>query len=262
VIRNVAAHLGLQSEGETRLALAISADVASSTEQLLIVQAGKTLAPQWFDDPSGTRFAFVNVAKGPVDVTYSARVEGREGPHKTTALEELIYMRPSRYCESDTLSPLANAEFGGLAGEELLAAVSSWVGVNLIYVPGASLPTDGAVATMLARRGVCRDYAHLVVALLRACNVPARVASVYAPGLEPMDFHAVAEAAIDGVWRVVDATALAPRQSMLRIATGRDASDTAFLDTAGAGVELVTLEVQATVDVLPKDDVTELLSLG
>ena len=108
--------------------------------------------------------------------------------------------------------------------------MSSWVGTRLDYVPGSSDPIDGAVDTLLAGAGVCRDYAHLVVALLRAVNVPARLVAVYAPGCQPMDFHAVAEAFVDGVWRVVDATCLAPRQTMVRIATGRDAADTAFLD--------------------------------
>ena len=146
------------------------------------------------------------------------------------------YRRPSRYCESDTPGPTARAEFGGLAGRELLAAVSSWVGSRLAYVPGASAPTDGAVQTLLDRQGVCRDYAHLVIALLRALDVPARLVSVYAPGLSPMDFHAVAEACVDGAWHVVDATTLAPRSTLLRIATGRDACDTAFLTSHGAAV--------------------------
>ena len=86
------------------------------------------------------------------------------------------------------------------------------MGTRLNYVPGSSDPIDGAADTLLAGTGVCRDYAHLVVALLRAVFVPARLVSVYAPGLYPMDFHAVAEAFIDGQWRVVDATLLAPRQ--------------------------------------------------
>ena len=73
-------------------------------------------------------------------------------------------------------------------------------------MPGSSDPIDGAVDTLLAGAGVCRDFAHLVVALLRAVNVPARVVSVYAPGLYPMDFHAVAEAFVEGQWRVVDGT--------------------------------------------------------
>jgi Transglutaminase-like superfamily len=85
----------------------------------------------------------------------------------------------------------------------------------------------GAVASrhLARRRRVCRDFAHLMVALLRAVNVPARVVSVYAPGLYPMDLHAVAETFVEGEWRVVDGTLLAPRQTVVRIATGRDAAD-------------------------------------
>ncbi len=72
------------------------------------------------------------------------------------------------------------------------------------YVTGSSGPTDGAVDTLLAGRGVCRDYAHLAVALRRAMEIPARMAAVYAPGLDPMDFHAVAEALVEGAWYVAD----------------------------------------------------------
>ena len=141
--------------------------------------------------------------------------------------------------------------------------MSSWVGQHLAYVSGSSRPTDGAVNTLLARRGVCRDFAHLGIALLRACDVPARLVSVYAPGLQPMDFHAVAEALIDGRWLVIDATTLAPRPSLLRIATGRDASDTAFLTTTGGLADLTEIEVAAVCDDgLPDDDLTRPVTLG
>ena len=152
-------------------------------------------------------------------------------------------------------------EFAGLKGIELLTAVCSWVHDRLRYVPGSSRVTDGAVGTLLARRGVCRDYAHLVIALLRSIDVPARMAAVYAPGLSPMDFHAVAEALVDGKWHVVDATGLAPRQSLLRIATGRDAADIAFLTNHWANLTLVTLTVSAVVDELPFDDFQQPVSL-
>jgi transglutaminase-like putative cysteine protease len=109
---------------------------------------------------------------------------------------------------------------------------------------------------------VCRDFAHLTIAFLRACDVPARLASVYAPGLSPMDFHAVAEAWVDGAWWAVDATRLAPRQSMLRIATGRDAADIAFLTNTWSDLRLTKLEVLAVVDELPQDDGTQLVQLG
>ncbi len=108
---------------------------------------------------------------------------------------------------------------------------------------------------------MCRDFAHLVAALLRSLDVPARLVAVYAPGLDPMDFHAVAEAYIGGSWYVVDATTLAPRGSLLRISTGRDASDTAFLSVYGGVVNFREVEVLATVDVLPTDDVHKLTPL-
>ena len=145
----------------------------------------------------------------------------------------------------------------------LLEKVSSWVGTRLNYVPGSSDATDGAADTLLAGEGVCRDYAHLVIALLRAVSVPARLVSVYAPGCDPMDFHAVAEAFVDGAWRVVDATCLSPRPSMVRIATGRDAADTAFLDNHKGTITLNHMEVTAVVDGdLPIDNLENLVSLN
>jgi transglutaminase-like putative cysteine protease len=194
---------------------------------------------------------------------YSASIDGRRRPAEAEAIDLIRYTRPSRYSESDALAPTASAEFAGLdTRTELLAGVSSWVGTRLAYVSGSSLPTDGAVRALLARQGVCRDFAHVCVALLRGLGVPARLVSVYAPGLKPMDFHAVAEAWVDDAWRVVDATALAPRQSLVRIATGRDAADTAFLSILSGQAELTGLDVMAVVDELPGDDVTELVCLG
>ena len=109
---------------------------------------------------------------------------------------------------------------------------------------------------------MCRDFAHLVIALLRARNVPARLVAVYAPGLSPMDFHAVVEAAVDGRWRVVDATAMAPRETLLRISTGRDASDTAFLTVHSGRADLRLGAGRATAHpALPADDLTSLVSL-
>lgn len=100
-----------------------------------------------------------------------------------------------------------------------------------------------------------------MVALLRGLDVPARLVSVYAPGLFPMDFHAVAEAFVEDAWHIVDATALAPRSSLLRIATGQDASETAFLSQHWAQVDLNRMAVTAVVDELPSDDLHELVQL-
>jgi transglutaminase-like putative cysteine protease len=109
---------------------------------------------------------------------YSASVEGTNAPMATSEADLLRYLRLSRDCESDSLVPTARAEFAGLAGADLLRCVSSWVGTRLSYVPGSSLPTDGAVRTLLARQGVCRDFAHLVTALLHSLDVPTRLVAV------------------------------------------------------------------------------------
>ena len=260
--RDVAARLVVDVGGSATIALQIAAAANHEVSQSLIVTIdGRATQPRRVQADHGGWIHVVESGPGELVVQYSARVVGTGVPLVSGEADLLRYLRPSRYCESDSLAPTARAEFAGLAGAALLAAVSSWVGTQLQYVPGSSLPTDGAVATLLARRGVCRDYAHLVVALLRSLDVPARLVAVYAPGLDPMDFHAVAEAYVEGAWHVVDATTLAPRGSLLRISTGRDASDTAFMSAYGGQATLREVEVLAVADILPPDDVHQLTGL-
>lgn len=236
---------------------------ANVTETLTFEMNGKTVEPELIVGELGTRIHRLTADEGTVTATYRATAVGLSDPSPVNSLDLATYLRPSRYAESDKFFGFAATEFGQYADSvTVLEKVSSWVGTRLSYVPGSSDPIDGAVDTLLAGRGVCRDYAHLVVALLRAVKVPARLVSVYAPGCDPMDFHAVAEALVDGAWRVVDATCLAPRQSMMRIATGRDAADTAWLDNHGGAISLKHMEVKAVVDgELPQDSVEELVSL-
>lgn len=244
------------------LSVAVAANVVTERETLSVLQNGTVLEPREIAGRHDTRLHRIDAPAGPISIQYEAVVQGHAAPIVTEELDIIEYRRPSRYAESDSLFAVARAEFAGLAGKNLLDAVTSWVGTHVSYVPGSSLPTDGAVETMLKREGVCRDYAHLVIAMLRAHDIPARLVSVYAPGLQPMDFHAVAEAYLDGQWQVVDATALAPRETMLRIATGMDASETAFLSQHHAAVNLNRMSVSAVVDSLPADDATQLVQLG
>jgi transglutaminase-like putative cysteine protease len=109
---------------------------------------------------------------------------------------------------------------------------------------------------------VCRDFAHLTAGLLRALDIPARLVSVYAPRLEPPDFHAVVEALVEGRWTAVDATRLAPRRAMVRMATGRDATDTAFLTNTLAGIRLTRIAVEASADREYDDDPDDPVDLG
>jgi transglutaminase-like putative cysteine protease len=246
------------------LSVAVAADAALASERLTVTLDGAAIAVREVIDQHGTRLHVApSLGPGRLEVDYAASVAGIPARIPLDEVDLIRYTRPSRYCESDRLAPFARAEFGSLEGQELLDAVSSWVGMRIAYIAGSSRPTDGAVATLLAGQGVCRDFAHLVVAILRGRDTPARLASVYAPGLQPMDFHAVAEAYVDGRWQVVDATCLAPRTSMVRIATGRDAADTAFLTTTGDRVEMGWLDVMAITDgPLPDDDMTRPVQLG
>ena len=262
--RTVSTRLELAIEGRTNMVFSLAAARPQyfAAESLSFVLDGTAYQPKELVDERGTRLhEFVSEA-GSMVVEYSATVTGRTTPAPVNDLDLVTFLRPSRYCESDSLTPTARSEFAGLSGHDLLSAVTLWVWERLRYVPGSSQVTDGAEQTLLSRRGVCRDYAHLVIALLRALDVPARMVSVYAPGLFPMDFHAVAEAHVDGAWWTVDATRLAPRQSMLRIATGRDAADIAFLTNHWADLMLTGMEVLAIVDELPSDDGTQLVQLG
>ena len=265
VQRAVTADLELDVQAPSDLVLSIAPARAAGldlTETLAMALGGRPLQVDEIAAASDTRLHRVRTGTGWLSVGYAAQVLGRARSCVARDWELIGCLRPSRYCELDLLAPTAAAEFAGVDGTALLDAVSSWVGTRLSYVAGSSLPTDGVVRTLLNRRGVCRDYAHVCVALLRARGMPARVASVYVPGLQPMDFHAVCEAFVDGRWLVVDATTLAPRSSMLRIATGRDAADTAFVTTLSGRVDLVDARVTATVDVLPSDDITEPVQLG
>ncbi len=260
--RDVTARLVLDVQSPATLVFEVAvAGEHEPVESLTISLDGAAVTPRELRTAHGTRLHVVEAGPGTLRLDYAATVHGCADEPPVDELDLFTSLRPSRYCESDTLGPTARAEFAGLGGSDLLAAVTSWVGTRLAYVPGSSLPTDGAVRTLLSRQGVCRDYAHLVVALLRAVDVPARLVAVYAPGLDPMDFHAVAEAHVEGGWRVVDATTLAPRDTLLRIATGRDASDTAFLSVHHGLATLREVEVTAVADVLPDDDVTRLVAL-
>jgi transglutaminase-like putative cysteine protease len=152
------------------------------------------------------------------------------------------YLNPSRYCLPERFGNIVKADFAGLAGGALVAALRDWVENHLSYVPGASNEMTTATDTYLQREGICRDYAHVMIALARAADIPARFASVYSPAVEPPDFHAVAQVYLDGAWRLVDATGMADPGNMAIIGVGRDAVDVAFMAVHGSS-ELVEQSV-------------------
>ena len=148
--------------------------------------------------------------------------------------EAVQYLFASRYCPSDRFHSFVEAEFAGLSGGQLIAAMRDWIHGHIAYTLGSSDSTTNAADTFISRNGICRDFAHLLITLARAADIPARIVSVYACGVEPPDFHAVAEVFLGGEWHLVDATGMADEGQMAKIGVGRDAADVAFMTAFGS----------------------------
>ena len=157
--------------------------------------------------------------------------------------EAVPYLNESRYCPSNKFHAFVDRRFGDHDGGAKIARMRDWIENRFTYVPGTSDPETGALDSFVERRGVCRDYAHVMIALARSAHIPARMASVYALGVEPQDFHAVAEVYLAGDWHPVDATGMASADTIARICVGRDAADIAFL-TAYGEIELIGQSVE------------------
>ena len=234
-------------------------------DRLDIANNGAVLNGREIAAPEYGHQQIVRAEPGTLSVTYRGAFlpSGPPVAKRVTDAQRVVALRPSRYCPTDRLAGFARSHFGEFASAaEQVRAICGYVWRHVRYEPGVTGSASDAIEILLAGRGVCRDSAHLVVALCRAVDVPARMVAVYAPGLSPMDFHAVVETAIDGHWWVWDATRLAPRATLVRIATGRDAADIAFVTTLSGRVQLSTVEVEAVAPSdLPVDDHEQLVAL-
>lgn len=150
----------------------------------------------------------------------------------------LPYLYPSRYCESDKLQGLAVQQFGSLPkGYGRVEAICRWVNARTRFVSGSTNALTSALDTLQQQAGVCRDFAHLMIALCRALNIPARFVSGLDygadPSLGPTDFHAYVEVFLGGCWYMFDPSGTAMPMGFVRIGTGRDAADIAFATIFG-----------------------------
>ena len=150
------------------------------------------------------------------------------------------YLMPSRYCPSDEFQSVVTAEFGDLPGGQRVATMRDWIFDKFEYVPGVSSGQTTALDSFVQRQGVCRDYAHVLIAFCRASAIPARFVSAYAPDVKPQDFHAVVEVFLEGTWHLMDSTKMAHATDIARIGVGMDAAEVAFLSSFGP----MTLETQ------------------
>jgi len=172
-----------------------------------------------------------------VDTHYNLIDQGQE--FQTVPVAELDgeiipFLFPSRYCQSDKLQKLAYKEFGQIENVySKVLAITDWIYNNVEYTSGSTNSQTSAIDTLIERAGVCRDFAHLGIALCRALSIPARYFTGYAFKLNPPDFHACFEAYIGGNWIMFDATRLVPLNGLVKIATGRDAADAAVCSIFG-----------------------------
>jgi transglutaminase-like putative cysteine protease len=147
---------------------------------------------------------------------------------------EMTYLFPSRYCQSDKLQKLASKEFGKIdTAYGKVAAITEWIYNNVEYSSGITNSSTSAYDTLTERVGVCRDFAHLGIALCRALSIPARYFTGYAYNLNPPDFHACFEAYIGAEWIFFDPTKLVPVNGLVKIANGRDAADASVASIFG-----------------------------
>ncbi len=215
-------------------------------ESLAISQA---LSPNLYTDRvTHTRFLRLKAFAGPLRVRYDATVDldhytaqpGQIGEVPVANLPGpvLPYIYPSRYCQSDRLHRFAVKEFGHLwQGYSRVQAIRDWVQSRVTFRSNSSTGNTTAVDTLVEEVGVCRDFAHLMIALCRAVNIPARFATGIDYGADPVlgptDFHAYVEVYLGDRWYIFDASGVAIPMGFVRFGTGRDAADSAFATMFG-----------------------------
>ena len=228
-------------------------------------------ASYYTDAVTHGRFIALQARHGLLSIRYNATVELTHFEAAPSALFELSpqalpghvlpYLYPSRYCQSDRLLAFAGQQFGNLPmGYCRAQAVCDWVRTHVLFQGNTSNSNTSALDTLIDRVGVCRDFAHLMIALCRAVNLPARMVSGMDygadPVLGPQDFHAYVEVYLadihgSGRWYVFDPSGTAIPMGFVRFATGRDAADIAFATIFGSvNAAQPVINIQAVVNSL------------
>ena len=167
------------------------------------------------------------------------------GPLHALPSDATRYLMSSRYCQPEPFFHIVQTQFGDLSGGARIAAMSAWIEDTFSYDISASNAQTTATDSLAQKAGVCRDYAHVLIAMARASAIPARFVSCYAPNVTPQDFHAVSEVYLEGAWHIVDPTGMANPAKTIRIGVGYDAANTSFLTSFG-WMNLMSQEVNVT----------------
>lgn len=226
-----------------------AAHTASQTIFYENLSLSQPITPQIYTDPfTANRYMRLRALPGDLKVMYAATLDLvhyisepnqlAEVPVCSLPPEVMGYIYPSRYCQSDRLLKLANSEFGHLVqGHSRVQAIRDWVLQRVTFTSNTSNSNTSAVDTLIERVGICRDFAHLMIALCRAVNIPARFTTGTDFGADPVlgppDFHAYVEAYIGNRWYIFDPSGTAMPMGLVRFGTGRDAADVAFATIFG-----------------------------
>lgn len=209
-----------------------------------------------FDDLYGNLCQRLIMPKGDFHVSIRVRADVPEMlvvdfdasviPTHLLPTEVLHFLLPSRYCQSDQVGNLLS-EVGRewTQSYQDVEAIRRWIYENIEYKYGTSDASTSALDTIKSRQGVCRDFAHLGIALCRSLNIPARIVVGFLHKLDPMDLHAWFEAYLGGRWYTFDATQDKPLGNRIVVAYGRDAADVALTTTFGTS-KLNTMKVSVT----------------
>lgn len=226
---------------------------AAHTDRQHVAEEALTITPQMPSQlethpDTRNRTLRLRAAPGPLRLAYSTTVDLSHHRAPPAQIPEvpvcrlpgslLVYLYPSRYCQSDRLLQLAMQEFGRLPpGYGRVRAICDWVQERTTFSQNSSNSNTSAIDTLIERVGVCRDFAHLMIALCRAMNVPARFTTGIDygadPALGPTDFHAYVEAYLGDRWYIFDPSGTAIPMGFVRFATGRDAADVAIATIFG-----------------------------
>lgn len=244
---------------------------AAHTQRQRVVEEtldlSQPLQPVVETDPStGNRYLRMQALPGPLTVRYDATIELRhhvadpgtiaEVPVARLPLPVLHYVYPSRYCQSDRLHRFAMREFGALwQGYQRVQAIRDWVLQRTSFTSNSSTSDTSAIDTLLGTVGVCRDFAHLMIALCRAVNIPARFTTGIDygadPALGPPDFHAYVEAYLGDRWYLFDPSGTAIPMGFVRFGSGRDAADVSFATIFGT---VTSTAPRITIEAIVGDD--------
>lgn len=157
----------------------------------------------------------------------------------------LTYLLPSRYCESDRFIELGQEIVAGVApGYDQVDCIVSWIRQNIRFNPESTHFQLSAVEVNQQREGVCRELAHLGIALCRGLCIPARMVVGFLHELQPMDFHAWFEAYVGGGWYTFDATQTNLRGGRVTVAYGHDAADVAIFNQFGPALYPASMKVR------------------